>query len=306
MIFGFNTDVKYGDSVYHVQSEARVHDRLLQTQVFVKGRCIGKRATSYAEQFDLPGFSEQYMQMLLKEQHRFIVNAARTGNIENELSHPTPIKFSEIGAPMDAIQTDLQPTVTSPQSADLPGADVSRPPSAGSASPPPASLAAAVPIPDSDSDSGILDIPVQPPVIKIGAVDAAADVLDPAGLSDLMAAIESNAPLALVAPMGKPVGSGLEIECTNPDTAYDGTSVVMKLMVTQSSGSPAGDAQLACRVSVGRTPPSHFYAATQGDGSGEIRFDVPADDVFHTTVLIQASLHTKTLSRRFHLVKPAK
>jgi hypothetical protein len=48
MIFGFNTDVKHEDTVYHVQSEAREGEQLLQTQVFVRGRCIGKRAVSWA------------------------------------------------------------------------------------------------------------------------------------------------------------------------------------------------------------------------------------------------------------------
>ena len=47
MIFGFNTDVKHGDTIYHVQSEAREGELLLQTQVFVRGRCVGKKATSY-------------------------------------------------------------------------------------------------------------------------------------------------------------------------------------------------------------------------------------------------------------------
>jgi len=36
MIFGFNTDVKQGDTVYHVQSEARENELILQTQVFVR------------------------------------------------------------------------------------------------------------------------------------------------------------------------------------------------------------------------------------------------------------------------------
>jgi hypothetical protein len=47
MIFGFNTDIRHADTVYHVQSEAREADQSLQTQVFVKGRCIGKRAVPY-------------------------------------------------------------------------------------------------------------------------------------------------------------------------------------------------------------------------------------------------------------------
>ena len=48
MIFGFNTDVKHGDTIYHVQSEAREGEKLLQTQVFVRGQCVGKKAIAYA------------------------------------------------------------------------------------------------------------------------------------------------------------------------------------------------------------------------------------------------------------------
>jgi hypothetical protein len=57
MIFGFNTDIRHADTVYHVQSEARTQDLLLQTQVFVRGRCIGKKASSYAEHALAPDFS---------------------------------------------------------------------------------------------------------------------------------------------------------------------------------------------------------------------------------------------------------
>src|SRR3954468_14763476 len=82
MIFGFNTDAKVGDTVYHVQSEARVNDLLLQTQVFVKGHCIGKRASSYAERTVQPEFSNEQMHELLKAQHRMMVEAVREGRME--------------------------------------------------------------------------------------------------------------------------------------------------------------------------------------------------------------------------------
>jgi hypothetical protein len=85
MIFGFNTDVKHQDTVYHVQSEARTAELLLQTQVFVRGRCIGKRATSYAEKSSQPGFSDQQMEQMLRNQHRSIVDAARDGKIDTVL-----------------------------------------------------------------------------------------------------------------------------------------------------------------------------------------------------------------------------
>ena len=82
MIFGFNTDIKHEETIYHVQSEAREADMLLQTQVFVRGRCIGKRATPYAEQAQTPGFTDQKKEEILREQHRVVLDAIRNGKLE--------------------------------------------------------------------------------------------------------------------------------------------------------------------------------------------------------------------------------
>jgi hypothetical protein len=92
MIFGFNTDVKYGDTVYHVQSEARKADLLLQTMVFVRGHCIGKYASSYAEEVGNPGFSEEHMHDLLKSQHREIVESVKAGSIDQFFRDQTEIR----------------------------------------------------------------------------------------------------------------------------------------------------------------------------------------------------------------------
>ena len=82
MIFGFNTDIKHEETIYHVQSEAREADMLLQTQVFVRGRCIGKRATPYVEQAKSPGFTDQKKEEILREQHRLVLDAIRNGKLE--------------------------------------------------------------------------------------------------------------------------------------------------------------------------------------------------------------------------------
>lgn len=84
MIFGFNTDIKWDGTVYHVQSEARKAEKLLQTQVFVRGRCIGKKATSYAEMEQQPDFTEDHMHDMLKVQHRGMLDGIRDGKL-NEL-----------------------------------------------------------------------------------------------------------------------------------------------------------------------------------------------------------------------------
>ncbi len=90
MIFGFNTDVKHGDTIYHVQSEAREGEKLLQTQVFVRGRCVGKRAISYAKSAVEPGFGDPQKEQLLREQHRKVLEAIREGNLDAALDRAEP------------------------------------------------------------------------------------------------------------------------------------------------------------------------------------------------------------------------
>lgn len=91
-IFGFNTDVKYADTVYHVQSEARQNDLLLQTLVFVKGQCVGKRTVSYAQQVSQPEFSTEAIHELLKSQHKTVLEAIQQGNLEAKLGNGNEVQ----------------------------------------------------------------------------------------------------------------------------------------------------------------------------------------------------------------------
>jgi hypothetical protein len=85
MIFGFNTDVKHLDTIYHVQSEARENEKLLQTQIFVRGRCVGKKAISYATSAQEPGYSDPQKEQQLRDQHRLVLEAIKAGKLENVL-----------------------------------------------------------------------------------------------------------------------------------------------------------------------------------------------------------------------------
>ncbi len=84
MIFGFNTDIRHEDTIYHVQSEAREGEQLLQTQVFVRGRCIGKRAVPYGADAakGFPG-NDQDMEKRLRDLHREVLDAIRDGKVDS-------------------------------------------------------------------------------------------------------------------------------------------------------------------------------------------------------------------------------
>src|SRR3981081_3475265 len=99
MIFGFNTDIRHEDTIYHVQSEAREGEHLLQTQVFVKGRCIGKRAVSYGSNAaegkttapndsqdkdqDRDKDKDKDREKMLRELHREVLDAIRAGKLDS-------------------------------------------------------------------------------------------------------------------------------------------------------------------------------------------------------------------------------
>jgi len=104
MIFGFNTDIRHEDTVYHVQSEAREGEQLLQTQVFVRGRCIGKRAISFASMVAATGDAvagpnadpnspnqndgqndDQKKEQMLRDLHREVLDAIRDGRLDSVL-----------------------------------------------------------------------------------------------------------------------------------------------------------------------------------------------------------------------------
>ena len=97
MIFGFNTDIKHEGTVYHVQSEARQQETLLQTQVFLRGRCIGKRASNYGEKAAALDFAEAQIEQLLRNQHKLVSDAVKEGRLDSVLDkHETPDSLAAV------------------------------------------------------------------------------------------------------------------------------------------------------------------------------------------------------------------
>jgi hypothetical protein len=84
MIFGFNTDVRVQGTVYHVQTELREQERRLESQVFVSGRCIGKRSAPVPKEA-----VDEAIQELARSQHRWVLEAVREGFVDQVLSQET-------------------------------------------------------------------------------------------------------------------------------------------------------------------------------------------------------------------------
>jgi hypothetical protein len=88
---GFNSDLKLGDLVLHVQTEdRRPRSSAVDTIVYSGGRVTYRRKTSYEERLKEPGFDEAAIRQLLEDQHRSIIEGLRSGEIGVDVFPPPP------------------------------------------------------------------------------------------------------------------------------------------------------------------------------------------------------------------------
>jgi len=80
MLFGHNSNVKAGDTTYHVQTEDRgASNALIDTTVYFRGRVLHRRTNNYFDLLPLNPDHEQALKVRLDEQHRTVVEEIRTG-----------------------------------------------------------------------------------------------------------------------------------------------------------------------------------------------------------------------------------
>ena len=96
MITGFNTDVKHGGRVFHVQTEDKGKGNpKIETLIYVGGQILDSVRFDYSEKIS-EGYDEELVTQLMEEQHRRVVRDIKTGkyddgdeSIEDALSRKT-------------------------------------------------------------------------------------------------------------------------------------------------------------------------------------------------------------------------
>jgi hypothetical protein len=80
MLFGHNTDVKVGESVYHVQTEDRgTANALIDTTVYCRGRVLHRRTNNYIDLLPLDPGREELLRKRIDDQHRTVTEDIRSG-----------------------------------------------------------------------------------------------------------------------------------------------------------------------------------------------------------------------------------
>lgn len=113
MSSGFNTDVRSGDRVFHVQTEDRgpAHPRI-DTAVYHSGRVVHRLSIDYREFADSDEFSEGALRQRVHDQHRNVIESLRSGPLGEEvkalLDESAKAEQEAEPAPASGIQVQLQ------------------------------------------------------------------------------------------------------------------------------------------------------------------------------------------------------
>jgi hypothetical protein len=113
MLFGHNTDVKVGDTVYHVQTEDRgTPSALIDTTVYCRGRVLHRRTNNYLDLVPLDGGHEEILRKRIDDQHRAVTEDIRSGALQLN-SPPQPGKSGK----EEAVVQARKPAAANPPSA---------------------------------------------------------------------------------------------------------------------------------------------------------------------------------------------
>jgi hypothetical protein len=87
MSSGFNTDIKVGEQVFHVQTEDRgpAHP-IIDTAVYQNGRILHRRAFNYTELSSTDSFTDEDLRFRVEEQHRAVIEDIRSGALDSEIA----------------------------------------------------------------------------------------------------------------------------------------------------------------------------------------------------------------------------
>ena len=260
MITGFNTDVKYGDNVYHVQTEDRSLDNpMFESLIYIGGSIVAKKLTPYSDKLS-EGATEATLASLLKRQHQVIIAAIRAGRIEDLIRHTRE---------QDNKQSDKRRA-----SGKLPRPEVDRPDSSNQAP----TIAPAVPVspaivfpskPEraSSRSSGKLKLPV-PKSSSPG--DSGVLDLDQV-ISDYLNREQTS----------------LDVEVLTPEAFTAGESIALRVRVSHNS-KPEFDAIVTVKIIGTAFKPQVFIGRIGRDGAASFRLTIPSFTAGTAAIVIEA------------------
>jgi hypothetical protein len=286
MITGYNTDVRHGEVVYHVQTEDKgISNPFIESLVYVGGQVLASKRASYAELL-AEGKDEKDIVVLMDHQHRTMIAAIRHGKFDEKLlslnaarqtgRHAVLNPHSQVQPPTATGQADAPPPPAippvippavgvAPPAAIAPAPPMPIPPAIPAAAPPPPPaprppMAPMPPIPP------IPPVPPVPPIVAPAPILAAAKIaersLDQVILEYLTSEADQEQLLLML--------DG------DPQLSLGQPAAVTLRASSSKSGLPISGAQVSVKmISTVAEPRMLAAGRTHDDGTLELLFEIP-------------------------------
>jgi hypothetical protein len=264
MVFGHNSNVKVGETTFHVQTEDRgVTTALIDTTVYYMGRVMHRRANNYHDLIPLDSDREEALRLRLDEQHRSTLEDIRSGALY--LAPPPP----------PASVKDAR--VTEPRA---PEARKASPAENVAASPSPnGSIGGATGATGSSGASG--------------SNGASANVAGgvPAG------SVAGGSVAASAKNLAHPISSALKLELRNAQSWLSGKQAKLEISVSSPAAEPLAGAKVTAYVE-GAATLEQYFGETDALGHAQISFTMPRLSGPRVALVIEAERdHGAPMSR---------
>lgn len=116
MITGFNTDIKHGERVFHVQTEDRgTLNPVVESLVYVGGEILLSKKSPYRDLIQSGRIDEQAVRQIMDGQHRLVIEAIKRGRFDGARPDGPPPLLKVI----DEALTPLSPAAAAATAAIL-------------------------------------------------------------------------------------------------------------------------------------------------------------------------------------------
>lgn len=279
VISGFNTDVKFDDVVYHIQTEDKgLKSRLIISLVYDRGTILASKRSSYEDMAN-GTFDENVLAERLQKQHKLICAAVKAGRI-NDLKAMTddygkkaPTKSEHV----TEAQTAYESAVSKPQAIAV--VDVHKVVTYNTS----VSTEETVPKPISMPDEG--------PISSLNL-----EIIDDGPIFEGVSVIEEEAVLSaeavnVVSELSgteRPVNNKLSLELLGDTKFKGGDRSTVNIMVCRGTNRKVvNDAQIMIKVLGSSFRPLIFHAKTDKNGLAKVHLQLPHFQAGRAALLVR-------------------
>jgi len=293
VITGFNTDIRHGDRVFHVQTEDRgLGNPIVESLVYVGGQILLSKRSPYADLVADGKADENAVRQLMDLQHRRIIEAIRRGRFDGPAPgtepatapvKPEPALSPAAAAAAAAILAGgpssgaIPAPATAPPRA--PGPAVLPRPAAGALAPPPPSGG----LPRPPASGGVARPPSSPLGPKSGSVDRSLDqvIIEYLAAEAASERLELNLMKGGEIVSGEPVALSVRAATSLTDRAVPGAHITIRVV------SNAGPTQVLYRGVTGNDGLVKVTAVLPDIGQGNAALIVSATSPLGTQEIKQ-------------------